>query len=120
MHLLSRGERDLSEAAVTVARQSQALAVECVDRVARTFPHRDPTPLGRLWSWQLWATSALAKEPSALVDDAYALSERLLALHRQFAQRLFEAIDTRQDDASGGDDGDEQLASVTSLVPRRR
>lgn len=113
MHALNRHQRELSDLALTVTRQSQGVAVGIVDRLARSA-EGTPHLLGRLWSLQLDVSATVADEPTDIVDGSYATLERFVALHRQFVQRLFEAIDVREHAGAARD-----LASVTPLIPRK-
>jgi len=78
------------------ARQSQALVIVAVDRLARNSETEHPRPLGRLWSLQLDLAGIVLGEPAHVVDSAYVQLQRLVALHREFAHRLLEAIDARE------------------------
>jgi hypothetical protein len=61
-------------------------------------------------------TAALVGEPAELVDDSYALVERLTRLHREFAQRIFEVLDPRPNDTLGvGFDA----SAIAPVVPLR-
>jgi hypothetical protein len=100
-----------------VMRQTQAWLILLVNRLARG-PH-DAMPLGRWWGLQLDLVRAVLGEPATLVDGGYHSAERMLALHREFAQRLFEAIDIRDEDGAAPAPAPGQ-ANVVSLASRRR
>lgn len=115
MDAFNRRRPELSELAFVAARHGQAAAVELVDRLARSS-RGTPRLLGRWWRVQLGAASTLACEPAVLADRAYEVLERSLALNHQFAQRLIEAADTREESACV----DAAVpATVTRLVPRK-
>jgi hypothetical protein len=88
--LLRRGQA----LSLATARNSQALVIVAVDRVARK-PASGATPIGRVWAAQLNVAGILVGEPLTLADEGYQHVQRLVELHREFAQRLFEAFDTR-------------------------
>lgn len=102
------------QSTLRVARQSQALVIVLVERLARDGETQQPRPLGRLWRAQLDLAERVLGEPTRVVDAPYAYWQQLLALHREFASRLFEAIDARELPVPG-----RQLASnVVPLVRR--
>ena len=77
------------------ARTSQALVIagtHCLMRSA-TGP---PRALARLVGVDLERVRLLPAEPSWLIDRPYTQAQRLLSLHREFAHRMMEAIDTRE------------------------
>jgi hypothetical protein len=98
---------------VAMARTSQALVIEAVDRLVRL----DDT--------QRIAKSVLNKAPDAwdavladfpeLLEQSYETLEDLVALHREFARRLVEAIDQRADSQPAEVTIHEQLADVHLL-----
>jgi hypothetical protein len=104
-----------NEITLTAARRSQAVVIYAVDRLARTSPHGAPRLVGRLWTMQLRAMDAVLNQPADLLDDAYVLTGRLVELHRQFAQRLLEAMDTRNDATSPTREDDGSPAPVVVL-----
>jgi len=94
MDVLSTVQDRLGGASLDTARITQAMTIEGIDRVARCFAgvaralppavSPDPKLLGRVVSG-----------PAVLVDRQYALAGRLLGLHREFAQRLFDVLGAR-------------------------
>ena len=91
----SRLNRAFERGTLSAARQSQAFVILAVDRVARHEDSRSPRLLGRLLRAQLDVTGMLVGDPNKFVDSAHAYALDLVSLHREFADRLFEAIDTR-------------------------
>jgi hypothetical protein len=85
--------RSADDALLAVARGSQALVIESVDRAVGVRQGRPTTPLQLLTRLQfaLWYT--LVHDPAKLVDDRYELAQSLWGLHREFAQRLFDVTD---------------------------
>ena len=116
MVALNSHRPELAELVFVATRRSQAAAVELADRLARSSSTGAPRLLGRLWRLQLEAAAVLSGEPAVLADRAYAALERSVALNRQFAQRLLEAIDIRDHTWPAPD---AKLAPVTRLVPRK-
>ena len=94
MNVLSTVHDRLGEAALDTTRITQAITIDGIDRaarclagIARALPPAvspDPTLVGRVVSAQ-----------AVLVDRQYALVGRLLGLHREFAQRLFDVLGAR-------------------------
>ena len=94
MDVLSTVQDRLDEASLDTARITHAMAIDGFDRVARGFAgiaralpaavSPDPKLLARVVSG-----------PAVLVDRQYALVGRLLGLHREFAQRLFDVLGAR-------------------------
>jgi hypothetical protein len=105
-----------STATIALARQSQAVVVEAVDRLARARTSNEPRLAGRLWTLQLRAGALLGEEPRQVLDDAYGLAEKLIGLHRQFAQRLLEAMDTRPDPVDAAAASPSASSNVVPLV----
>ena len=81
-------------AVLRATRHSQAWTIAVVDRLAHRGDAGAPSPLGRLWQVQLSAGAALFGEPSRLLEASYRHLEQTVALHREFSQRLLEAIDS--------------------------
>jgi hypothetical protein len=77
------------------ARNSQALVLVATDRMARNADTGNARALGRLWAVQLNLAELVFDEPVSLADEAYLHLQSLVDLHREFAHRLFEALDTR-------------------------
>lgn len=96
MRRLARLTRATEQSTLRAARESQAAVIAMVDRLARDDKTRRPRPLGRVWRVQLDLAGTAFGEPTRLVDAAYAHAQQLAALHREFAHRLFEAMDTRE------------------------
>jgi hypothetical protein len=101
--------------AFVAARHGQAAAVELVDRFARSS-RGTPRLLGRWWRLQLGTASMLACDPANLADMTYQVLERSIGLNHQFAHRLLEAADIREDRAC---EDAVAPANVTRLVPRK-
>jgi hypothetical protein len=91
VELLRRGQT----LSLVAARNSQALVIGMADRVARNAESGDPRAIGRLWAAQLNVAGILLGEPVSLADEGYQHVQKLVELHREFAHRLFEAVDTR-------------------------
>jgi hypothetical protein len=89
---LHQGER----LTLRTARQTQALVIAAVDRLARNSETRSPRPLGRIWGAQLDLAGILVGEPVDLVDNLYGHARRLVELHQEFVHRTFEALDVRE------------------------
>ena len=85
----------MSEVLVAVARGSQALVIETLDRAAGVRGRRTPPLLHRVGRLQLELVSLVLDDPARFVDDGYELLRRLTSLHREFAQRMFEVVDPR-------------------------
>ena len=96
MKWTGRVRRTADDAIVAVARVSQALAIESVDRAVGVRPGKPVTPLQLLTRLELAAMSVLTRDPAKLVDERYELAQSLWTLHREFAQRLFDVMDPRQ------------------------
>lgn len=108
-----------SAATLVVARTSQAGAIAAFDRLLSSPASRAARQLvphprrSRLETPRRVSVSSAER-----LDDFYSLLERLLALHREFAQRLFEVLETDPPDVpsrpeSGGET--EHLAEVVML-----
>ena len=80
---------------IRAVQQSQALVIAASDRLARDASDK-PRPMGRLWRVHLDLTALVFGEPAAVVDGTYGSVLRLVTLHREFAHRVYEAIDTRE------------------------
>jgi hypothetical protein len=68
-----------ADAVVDVARTSQALVVESLDRTVGQLPSRQ-------------LLGVVVRRLTPLVDDAYELTIDLLRLHREFVQRMADAV----------------------------
>lgn len=94
------------DALIALARSSQALVIEAADRTVGVREGRPMASLQRLTGvkFELWY--AMLNDASRLVDERYALMQSLWALHREFAQRLFDVMDpakaTRERDCEAG------------------
>jgi hypothetical protein len=89
---LLRGSQDV---VLKAARSSQALVILAVDRLSRDEDSERPRALGRLWGVQLDLAELVFGDAAGVTDQAYVGLKRALALHQEFAQRLLEAVDTR-------------------------
>jgi len=106
-----------ARAVLSAARISQALVIEALDcAVGRPAGHvrravarvsLSPLPLGGL------------DEPARAADEAYDLTIQLLRLHREFVQRLFEAL-AAFTDSSASTDQSEDLPAVIALATARK
>jgi len=76
-------------------RQSQALHILTVDRLARSGTGR-PTPLGRAWARQLDLVDLVRGDPLGHWDGGYTHVRGFIDLHQEFTHRIFEAMDTRK------------------------
>ena len=83
------------EALVAAARNSQALVIETLDRSAGTSERKTVRLLNRTGRLQLELGSLVLDDPARFIDEGYELLLRLVSLHREFAQRLFEVVDPR-------------------------
>jgi len=84
-----------AEHALRAVRQSQALVIATTDQLARDASDR-PRTVGRLWRINLDLAGLVFGEPADVVDGTYGHVLRLVTLHREFAHRVYEAIDTRE------------------------
>jgi hypothetical protein len=86
------------EACVTTARVAQALTIDGFDRLVRArdfVAQAVPAPL----SADQKLIRRLVSHHADLVDRQYALVARLLCLHREFAQRLFDVLGAHESQA---------------------
>jgi hypothetical protein len=83
------------EALLAVARSSQALVIETLDRTAGASERKSLPLLHRVGRLQLAFVRLMLEDPAQFVDEGYDLFQRLTSLHREFAQRLFEVLDPR-------------------------
>lgn len=97
------------------ARHSQALVIACVSRLAGTATPPRTTLIGRATRLQLDLAAIAVGDPVQFVDSLYVHAEKLMALHREFADRLFEAIGT--DERAHGSRG--TATNVIPLLARR-
>jgi hypothetical protein len=86
------------EACVTTARVAQALTIDGFDRLvrARDFVAQAVPAPSRLDEKLI---RRLVSHHADLVDRQYALAARLLGLHREFAQRLFDVLGAHESQA---------------------
>ena len=80
---------------LALARNSQAIVIESLDRLVGTGGKRVSSASARFRALQFELGSVLVEEPRDFIDDGYDLLQRLLGLHREFAQRLFDVLDNR-------------------------
>lgn len=81
------------ETLMSVTRSTQAALIESFDR---TIGHDTRLPgTRRFKALRSHADRWLLEEPAARLDHNYELFQRMLALHREFAQRMFEVLDSR-------------------------
>ncbi len=89
------GRNTVAETLFAAARTSQALVIQCLDRTAGA-DNRGVTPLlNRLGRVHLQLSGLMLDDTARFVDEGYEHLQRLTALHREFAQRLFEVLDPR-------------------------
>jgi hypothetical protein len=98
MHIVTRAQGASADLALRATRTGQAVAISIADRVANLGPGVRPGLLARAYGFQLGVVRILWDDPAEIVDGTYALSEQLVGLHRQFAQRLLETVDIRPAD----------------------
>lgn len=75
-------------------RRSQAWTIEVVDRLAHRGDDGAPSALGRIWRVQLSVGAAVFGDPARIVQVNYRHFEETIALHREFSQRILEAVDS--------------------------
>ena len=93
----------LQRATMRTARTAQAAVITGLDAcVGATRGAGDL--VGRALRAPHGLATLVVGRPADVVDDHYLLLTRLLALHREFAQRLFEVLDREDDDADAADD----------------
>jgi hypothetical protein len=102
-----------SSGTIATARTSQALVIEAADRLVQLTSHQ--TTVKRLLTMQLDAMDTVLGDHAQLVEQSYDTLQRMVALHREFAGRLFEAIDKRDDGTLAGVTPHEHLATVHTL-----
>ena len=86
------------EACLTTARVAQALTIEGFDRLVRArdfVAQAVPAPLRA----DQELIRRLVSHHADLVDRQYALVARVLGLHREFAQRLFDVLGAHESQA---------------------
>lgn len=109
-----------SEAAFVAARSSQAAAIAAFDRLLgshRSRPNQQLIP--RALRSRLEAHRRVSGGPAELLDDFYSLLERLLALHREFAQRLLEVLEADPPDVPGPPEAGGETERVAKVVMLR-
>ncbi|MBC7633892.1 hypothetical protein [Aeromicrobium sp.] len=57
--------------------------------------------MSRLVHFELDVIGKALADPAQFVDQTYDVLERLVVLHREFARRLFEVLDARDDGRPG-------------------
>jgi hypothetical protein len=90
------------EACVTTARVAQALTIDGFARLVRVrdfVAQAVPAPL----NLDQELIRCLVSHHADLVDRQYALVARLLGLHREFAQRLFDVLGAQESEAISGE-----------------
>ncbi|WP_340536878.1 hypothetical protein [Nocardioides sp. GXZ039] len=120
MEALSRAFDHAEQLLVQQTRRSQAAVIASTDRLARDGDDQ-VRPLGRLWRANLALLERLVGDPLGAVDRAYDHTLRVVAMHREFAHRIFEAIDTRGlGETSGSSDDDGATGATVIWLARRR
>lgn len=79
------------------ARTSQALAIVSVDSALGLAARSRVVPVQLLKRINSDIGKRLVGNPAAFLDESYAVTQRLLDVHREFAQRLVEVLDPRPD-----------------------
>jgi flagellar motor switch protein FliM len=99
MSWLIKARRGLDAAVLVTARGSQAAVIEVVDRLVGGQGARHDgarrSSLGRLFNFQLDVMDRLVGDAASVTDQSFDGTIRLFSLHREFLQRVFEAMDTR-------------------------
>lgn len=85
----------LDSGLLTAARTSQALAIVSVDSTLGLAARSRVVPVQLLKRLNSEIGKRLVGDPAELLDESYALTRRLLDLHREFAQRLVEVVAPR-------------------------
>ena len=96
MNWTVRIRRTADDAIVAIARRTQGLAIESLDRAVGVRRGKPATPLQLLTRLEFALLSVFVHDTAKLVDERYELAQSLWALHREFAQRLFDVADPRQ------------------------
>jgi hypothetical protein len=117
MNFVAAVAQQADEALFTVARSSQALVIASLDRAVSIRDSRSSVIPGFI-KRPLEATMLLARDPARYVDDGYDRLERLLQLHREFTQRLFEVVDPG-DEGLTAKEQRPSAARVTHMADRR-
>jgi hypothetical protein len=79
------------------ARTSQALAIVSLDSALGLAARSRVVPVQLLKRLNSDIGKRLVGDPAAFLDESYDVTQRLLDVHREFAQRLFEVLDPRPD-----------------------
>jgi hypothetical protein len=118
MNVLFDAQDRFDEASVTTARLAQAVTIEGFDRLVRAravlsqvLPAavRPDQPLIR----------RLVSNHADLVDRQYAVIGRLLGLHREFAQRLFDVLGAHELQVIVGETTQPPANVIALRVPRK-
>ncbi|RHW26275.1 hypothetical protein D0Z08_15025 [Nocardioides immobilis] len=112
MGWVSTWHHELGRFTVAAARTTQAAAIGALDR-ALGSPGSLVGRASRLRHLQLDLLERIV-DPAEVMEETYETVERLVALHHEFARRVVEVVDTR-DDASPLSVDRERLASVSYL-----
>jgi hypothetical protein len=102
-----------STGTLATARHSQEVVIEAVDRLVQLTSER-PT-VNRVLNMQLDVVDAVLGRSPQLVEQSYEALQHLVAQNRDFARRLLQAIDQRDDVMLDEVTGDEPLATVHRL-----
>lgn len=113
MQVLLDWQDRLGQRTVTTARTSQAFAIAAMDRLVGSTPE-EPSVVSRILQVELDVVGAVTGEPGRVVDQSYDVLQRLVVLHREFARRLFEVVDAR-DEGVATSDRRGRLATVLPL-----
>ena len=89
----------LAERTVSLARTTQAYAIEIVDRVSGAADGRpESNPCLYPVAVLLGLSRRWAGEPREIIDRTYAIVAQLVELHREFAHRLLDTVDLQDAD----------------------
>jgi hypothetical protein len=89
------GRNTVGDALIAAARTSQAFVIQSLDRTAGADERGILPFMNRVGRVNLQVAGLLFDDTARFVDDGYEFLQRLTALHREFAQRLFEVLDSR-------------------------
>jgi len=85
--------RESQKVSLRAARQSQAIVIQGVARVAGQEKVERPRMIGRAWRLQLSLVGRLAGDPAQLIDSIYVHAQRLVSLNQEFTHRILEVLD---------------------------
>jgi hypothetical protein len=118
VNVLSQVQERFDEASLTAARLAQAVTIEGFDRlvrVRRSLSQALPAAVSR----DQKLIPRLVSHQADLVDRQYALIGRLLDLHREFAQRLFDVLGTPESHGIPGETAQAPANVISLHAPRK-